>query len=321
MSILRSLCALSTSLMLVQARRLAGYRHEAFDVQIRQAEPLDVSAAVATPASVLTVITPSSGASPVEVTSQSQIVTTYIPQFTLCDLPPVGFFPLSRPTTIPSTAPYRNYSMTIPPGNGTCTTIYETTATMVCATVLSDLITSYTVTKCPQDITFSTQLGYVLATPTATANATARYPTGTYGNSTAQITPGPVIKTLTTYFIAPWQQLTTAGPPKDVDLKVCATLANGTENCVREYQIWKTSLVTVNATSTLSVNFSTTIAGPSQLIVETFVANITKTLVTYSMSTTIEKEYVTESETTEVVSRAISTGPTVYQTQTVKQVS
>jgi hypothetical protein len=126
---------------------------------------------------------------------------------------------------------------------------------------------------------------------------------------------------LTTYFIAPWQQLTTAGPPEDVDLKVCATLANGTENCVREYQIWKTSLVTVNATSTLSVNFSTTIAGPSQLIVETFVANITKTLVTYSMSTTIEKEYVTESETTEVVSRAISTGPTVYQTQTVKQVS
>ena len=320
MSLMRSLCALSTSLMLVQARRLAGYRHEAFDVQIRQAGPLDVSA-VATPASVLTVITPSPGASPVEVTSQSQIVTTYIPQFTLCDLPPVGFFPLSRPTTIPSTAPYRNYSMTIPPGNGTCTTIYETTATMVCATVLSDLITSYTVTKCPQDITFSTQLGYVLATPSATANTTARYPTGTYGNSSALITPGPVIKTLTTYFIAPWQQLTTAGPPEDVDLKVCATLANGTENCIREYQIWKTSLVTVNATSTLSVNFSTTIAGPSQLIVETFVANITKTLVTYSMSTTIEKEYVTESETTEVISKAISTGPTVYQTQTVKEVS
>ena len=79
--------------------------------------------------------------------------------------------------------------------------------------------------------------------------------------------------------------------------------------------------MTVNATSTLSVNFSTTIAGPSPLIVETFVANITKTLVTYSMSTTIEKEYVTESETTEVISKAISTGPTVYQTQTVKEVS
>jgi hypothetical protein len=320
MSLLRALCALSTFLVLIQARRLAGYRHEAFDVQVRQAEPTDVSA-LATPASVLTVITPSPGASLVEVTSQSQIVTSYIPQFTLCDLPPVGFFPLSRPTTIPSTAPWSNFSMTIPPGNGSCTTIYKTTETMVCATVLSDLVTDYTVTKCPQDITFSTQLGYVLATPTATANRTVLSPTGTYANSSSLITPGPVIKTLTTYFIAPWQQLVTAGPPEDVDLKVCADLANGTENCIREYQIWKTSLVTVNATSTLSVNFSTTIAGPSQLIVETFVANITKTLVTYSMSTTIEKEYVTESRTTETASRAVSTGPTVYQTLTVEEAS
>lgn len=289
-------------------------------MQVRQAEPVDVSALEA-PTEVLTVITPSPGASTVEVTSQSQIVTTYIPQFTLCDLPPVGFFPVSRPTTIPSTAPYSKYSMTIPPGNGSCTTIYKTTETMVCATVLSNLITDYTVTKCPQDITFSTQLGYVLATPTATGNSTVRSPTGTYVNSSSLITAGPVIKTLTTYFIAPWQQLVTAGPPEDVDLKVCALLANGTENCIREYQIWKTSLVTVNATSTLSVNFSTTIAGPSQLIVETFVANITKTLVTYSMSTTIEKEYVTESRTTEIASRAVSTGLTVYQTQTVEEAS
>ena len=205
--------------------------------------------------------------------------------------------------------------MTIPPGNGTCETIYKTTATMVCATTLSDLTTTYTISKCPQDVTFSTQYGYVLATPTATANVTSN---STYG---AMITPAPSIRTLTTFFLAPWQQLTTAGPPEDVDLKVCATLANGTVNCVREYQIWKTSLLTINATSTISVNFSTTIAGPSQLIVETFVANITKALVTYSMSTTIEKEYVTESETTDIQSRAISTLPTVYQTRTVKKAS
>jgi hypothetical protein len=147
-SLLRSLCALLISVVLVQARRVAGYRHEAFDVQFRQAEPMDVSS-MATPAGVLTVITPSPGASPVEVTSQSQIVTTYIPKFTLCDLPLVGFFPLSRPTTISSTTPCRNYSMTIPPGNGTCTTIYKATETMVCATVLSDLIKTYTVSKCP----------------------------------------------------------------------------------------------------------------------------------------------------------------------------
>jgi hypothetical protein len=314
MTFSRSLCALSALLLLVQARRLPAYVHEAIELQVRQADSTDVSAE-ATQAGVLTIITPSPGAVPVPVTEQSQIVTTYIPQFTLCDLPPVGFFPVPRPTTISSDAPFRNYSMTIPPGKGTCETIYKTTATTVCATTLSDLTTAYTISKCPQDVTFSTQYGYVLATPTAAANSTGN---SSYG---AMITPAPSIRALTTFFLAPWQQLITAGPPEDVDLKVCATLANGTVNCVREYQIWKTSLLTINATSTISVNFSTTIAGPSQLIVETFVANITKALVTYSMSTTMELQYVTEALTTEVASRVMSTEPTVYQTQTVEKVS
>jgi hypothetical protein len=320
MTLSRSLCALSALVLLAQARRLPAYRHEAFELEVRQAEPTGVSA-LATQAGVLTIITPSPGAVPVSVTEQSQIVTTYIPQFTLCDLPPVGFFPVTRPTTLSSNAPFRNISMTIPPGNGTCETIYKTTATMVCATTLSDLTTTYTISKCPQDVTFSTQYGYVIATPTATANLTGNSPTGTYGNGSAMITAAPSIRTLTTFFLAPWQQLTTAGPPEDVDLKVCATLANGTVNCVREYQIWETSLLTINATSTISVNFSTTIAGPSQLIVETFVANITKALVTYSMSTTMELEYVTEALTTETASRAVSTEPTVYQTKTVERAS
>ena len=320
MTFSRSLYALSALLLLVQARRLPAFRHEPFDLQALQADPTDVSA-LATHAGVLTIITPSPGAVPVPVTEQSQIVTTYIPQFTLCDLPPVGFFPVPQPTTVSSDAPFRNYSMTIPPGNGTCETIYKTTATMVCATTLGDLTTTYTISKCPQDVTFSTQYGYVIATPTATANLTGNSATGTYGNRSAMITAAPSIRTLTTFFLAPWQQLTTAGPPEDVDLKVCATLANGTVNCVREYQIWRTSLLTINATSTVSVNFSTTIAGPSQLIAETFVANITKALVTYSMSTTMELEYVTEALTTETASRAMSTEPTVYQTQTVERAS
>jgi hypothetical protein len=314
MTFSRLLCALPALLLLVQARRLPAHRHDSFDLQARQADPTDVSA-LATQAGVLTIITPSPGAVPVPVTEQSQIVSTYIPQFTLCDLPPAGFFPVPRPTTISSDAPFRNISMTIPPGNGTCETIYKTTATMVCATTLSDLTTTYTISKCPQDVTFSTQYGYVLATPTAAANLTGN---STYG---AMITPAPSIRTLTTFFLAPWQQLITAGPPEDVDLKVCATLANGTVNCVREYQIWKTSLLTINATSTISVNFSTTIAGPSQLIVETFVANITKALVTYSMATTMELQHVTEALTTETASRAMSTEPTVYQTQTVERAS
>lgn len=179
--------------------------------------------------------------------------------------------------------------------------------------------TTYTVTKCPQEITFSTQYGYVLATPTASANLTGNSTTTPYGNSTALITAAPSIRTLTTYFIAPWQELTTAGPPQDVDLKVCATLANGTENCIREYQVWKTSLLTLTSTSTRSINFTTEIPGPSQLIVESFVANLTNIMTLYSMSATVEKQYVREQETTLSSERVMSTGPTVYQTRTVEE--
>lgn len=326
MAFLRSLYALSAVLLLAQARQLPGRRHEAFDIkQIRQADPVAISA-LATPTGVLTIITPSPGASPVQVTKQSQIVTSYVPEYTLCDLPPVGFFHISRPTTIPSTAPFKNYSMTIPPGNGSCTTIYRETATMVCATTLTDLTTTYPVTKCPQEITFSTQYGYVLATPTAHANSSGNWTngnwtTGTYGSALSLITPAPRIRTLTTYFIAPWQQLTTAGPPEDVDLKVCAMLSNGTENCVREYQVWQTSLLTINATTTTSVNFTTTIPGPSQLIIATYSANLTRVMQTFSMSTTVEMQYVIESVNTTTFSRTESTttGPTVYQTHTVEE--
>lgn len=319
MAFLRPLYALSAVLVLAEARRLPGHRHEAFDIkQIRQADPVSVSA-LATPTGVLAIITPSPGASPVQVTKQSQIVTSYIPEYTLCDLPPVGFFHVSRPSTIPSTAPFQNYSVTIPPGNGSCTTIFKETATMVCATTLTDLTTTYPVTKCAQDITFSTEYDFVLVTPTAHANSTGNWTASTYSNSSALVTPAPSIRRLTRYLLAPWQQLTTAGPPQDVDIKVCAKLSNGTENCIREYQVWKTSLVTTNETSTTSVNFTTEIAGPSQLIIATYSANLTKILQTVSMSTTIELEYVREYRFTDMVSRTASTGPTVYETHTVEE--
>lgn len=319
MAVLRSLYALSAVLLLSQARRLPGHRHEAFDIKkIRQADPVAISA-LATPTGVLTIITPSPGASPVQVTKQSQIVTSYIPQYTLCDLPPVGFSHLSRPSTIPSTAPFKNYSMTIPPGNGSCTTIFEETATMVCATTLTDLTTTYPVTRCAQDITFSTEYDFVLVTPTAHANSTGNRTTGTYSNTSALITPAPSIRRLTSYLIAPWQQLTSAGPPEDVDIKVCATLSNGTVNCIRRYQVWHTSLVTMNATSTTSVNFTTTIAGPSQLIIATYVANLTQFMQTVTMHQNITNTFISESLVTNSVNRTMSAGPTVFQTQTVEE--
>ena len=357
-------------------RKLHQHRHEAVKVGKRLAAP-----AMSTPAGVqasttaiLTYITPSPNASPVAVTTQSQIVTSFVPQFTLCELPPVEFFSIStlQISAHPTTAPYKNVSVSIPSGIGECTTIYSPTITMVCATVITALVDKYTVSECPQDITFSTEYGFVLVTPTSTLlpalpSANSGIPTllssisssyiialvgslPTSGNAGPQIvvsapissqtssnlfrrqvsvipttiTPGPSIETLTTYFMAPWTELTAGTPPTDVDLKVCRTFAaNDTTECIREYQVWSTSLVTLTATSVTSINISTTILGMSQILVETFVANVTEQLTTFSMSTTMDLEFQTEWTSTHSSSRTLSpsTGPIVYETLTVAYAS
>lgn len=318
MALLRSLAtvAFSSLLLLAKARRLPAHKHQALDLKLaRQDAPPQVSASATS--GVLTVITPSPGASPVQVTKQSQLVTTYVPQYTLCKLPPIDFYPMvPQPSAMPTTAPYKNYSISIPPGNSSCTTMYLQAETMVCATTLSDLTATYMITQCPQDITFSTRFGYTLATPTGSSDTAAATGTGLYplGNATAMITPAPTIQTLTTYYLAPWQELTSAGPPADVDLKICSALANGTEQCVRQYEVWQTSLVTSVGTTYSAYNFTTSIGGPSQFIVETFVANVTELMATISMSTTMALEYSTEIETTSTSTRSVSTGPTVTQT-------
>ncbi|KAK5133486.1 hypothetical protein LTR08_007728 [Meristemomyces frigidus] len=328
----RAIHALAVLVLVAEAHRMP-YKLEAAGVHRRQyGAPAGVSAsATSLPSGVITLITPSPGASPVTVTKQSQIVTTYVPQFTLCELPPIAFFSVSPAQSArPTAAPYQNYSISISPGNGSCTTIYSETETMVCDTTLTGLVTTYPVTNCAQEITFSSQYGYTLATPTPTANVSsnATYPfsNGTYSVTnpagSAMVTPAPTIETLTTYYLAPWQELTAATAPSDVIKKVCQTLANGTMECITEYQVWHTSLVTQTATSTISLNISTTISGPSQLIIwETFVANVTEHMTTFSMTTTMETEYQTEWTTTHKSSASMSTAPTVFETLTVEEAS
>ena len=381
MALVRSILALILSSLIITTsarhgppRRVHQHRHEAVKVGKRQpAPPLagpppGVMASTTASTDVLTYITPSPSASPVAVTSQSQIVTSYVPQFTLCELPPIEYFSVSPPSLSahPSTAPYQNYSVSIPPGRGNCTTIYSPTITMVCATTLTALLDKITVSECPQDITFSTEYGYVIVTPIAAPSSTSLLASSNSSSLSASasspssvstsrsdftskgvsassgvsissnllrrqassipttITPGPSIETLTTYYLAPWTELTAGTPPTDVDLKVCRTFAaNDTTECVREYQVWSTSLVTMTTTSVTSINISTTIHGMSQVLVETFVANVTEQLTTFSMSTTMDLEFQTEWTTTHSANRTMSTstGPTVYETLTVAYAS
>lgn len=295
--------------VLGDARKLAFPQHEALNVKNRRQVPNTPAQAPAVPTQppVLTTVYPSPGGSPINITEQSQIFTSYVPQFTLCELPPIAAFPVT--TSVPSSPPYLSYTFSPGPGNGSCTTIYSATPSMVCATQFTDLTTTYTVSQCNQDITFSTQYGYTLVTPTPTSLAAVQET----ANSLTLITPAPSIETLTTYFLAPWQDFTSAGPPADVDYKICSVLANGTESCVLEYYKWKTSLLTLTSTVVTSINLTTTIPGPAQLLVETFVANITGTATAFSMSTTMELETSTLSETTDSSTRALSTATsTVY---------
>ena len=282
--------------------------------------------------SILTQVTPSPGADVVAITKQSQVVTSYVPQFTLCALPPLAEV-LVTPIPTTTTAPYKNFTTSAPSGVGSCTTIYSSTVSTVCATVLTGLADRYTVSKCDQDITFSSNYGFALATaaPTiiypngtissnATTNGTLYAMNATTAALASTITPPPTIQTLTTYFIAPWQQLTSAGPPRDVDLKICATYENGTRECLLEFFEWVTTTTSQVVTTQTVINLTTTIAGPSQLIVETLVANITDAMTTYSLATALQLQYTTELETTSTVSRTgavLSTGPTVYETRTV----
>lgn len=76
--------------------------------------------------------------------------------------------------------------------------------------------------------------------------------------------------------------------------------------------------------TTTAINLTTTIQGPSQVIVETFVANITDYQTTFSLQTDMVMEYTTLVETTSTAIRSVggvSTGPTVYRTLTVEQAS
>ena len=329
MGLIRSLLALAISIYAIEARLGQHYRHSAAHNQRRQVGASVMVAATSPLGSgIIAIITPSAGAAPVTVTSQSQSVTSYVAQFTLCELP---FAITPMPSVILSTPRYRNIS-TQASSTDSCSTIYSPTVTLVCATTLTGLASKIPVTDCAQNVTFSSEYGYILVTPTLTPSALPASTNMAIFNATgvsnsslaAMITPPPAIQTLTTYFIAPWAELTAGTAPSDVTRKVCTTFANGTHECIETIEVWRTSLVTQAATSTISLDFTATVHGPSQMIVlETFVANITELLTTVELRTSVETEYVTEIEVTVTVTAgaSASTAPTVHQTRTVEDVS
>lgn len=139
-----------------------------------------------TPITTYTVITPSLSASPVAVTSLGQIVTSYIPQMTLCAID-------STSSSVP-TQWLNNSGSALAKRTATsdCTTSYSTTLLNVCATTLQGLGSTIAITACDQIVTFSSQFGYSLIPASTTTSSFD----GT-GVAQTTITAPPSINTLT----------------------------------------------------------------------------------------------------------------------------
>lgn len=267
----------------------AGFRHDVVDASNqyeKRLDPIVVQHTVTEKCPVPkptthSLVYPSPDATAVEITTQSQVVTTYVPEMTWCVGSPVAFNPLS-------TAPYLNstgYGI-ITAGTGRCETVFVPSETTVCATTLTGIGSKITVTDCDQEITFSTQYGFTLETPTPV----------TTGSSL--ITPAPTVKRMRTFFLAPWQSLTAGDTPSDVDIKICTVHADESLECMRYQEVWEIVVVTKTLTTQREVQLTTTVTGPGTLIVETMKAIITDTIETVDLSTTLLLETEIESEST-----------------------
>ncbi|KAF2839171.1 hypothetical protein M501DRAFT_1057462 [Patellaria atrata CBS 101060] len=250
--------------------------------------------------------TPSPSATPIPITQQSQVETSFIPQITMCVLPPIAFFEGSFVNTNTMGSPYLNYSMSIPDVPGTCTTVYTSTSTTLCATVLSGLISRETVSDCDQTITFSSQYGYWLETPSRAQN----WPMDT-------ITPMLTIHTLITYYMAPWQELTTAAPPTDVSAKICDKPMDGTQTCVSQREVWEVQMVTLTSVYASEIDLTTRLPGPATFLIETFHLELTKTVTTITLSTTLYLNYEVEQVS---ISRSTITPTTIVPSVSINMI-
>ncbi|PVI02355.1 hypothetical protein DM02DRAFT_589739 [Periconia macrospinosa] len=293
-----------------------GFRHEAVEASNQQPEKrldpilmnstqnLEQCAATISSPTVYSTLYPSPNASAVEITTQSQTVTSFIPEMTWCVGPPIGFIPILN-------APYANQSAeyeTIIAGTGHCETVYVPTTTTVCATTLTGIATKVTVSECDQEITFSSECGFTL-------EAAASAPTQTTA-SNSLITPAPIVRKMMTYWIAPWQSLTAGDTPSDVDMKICKVLDDDELECTRIQEVWEVIIVTRTTTSTHDVQLTTTVSGPGTLIVETMKIHVTDTIETVDLSTSLLLESEIETESTSKSKKLVTRSESDKEPQT-----
>jgi hypothetical protein len=274
-----------------------------------------------TPAPTYTTITPSPSAIPIEITAQSQVVTTYFKEAVWC----VG--PALYRSLLPG-APFTNGSANyteIAEGTGSCSTLYSAAPTTVCATTITGLASRVTVTECDQEVSFSSENGFSMVTPTPSTVWTSVGDDVNGSASPVTITAAPTLQRLVTYWLAPWQSLTAGGVPSSVDVKICTldTPDAGRRTCQRYREVWEVVVVTSTSTTSRAVELLTTLSGPGTLVVQTTKSYITDTVVTVDLSTTLllETEREVESTSVSVLQREVSTQSVPTPTETRRSTS
>ncbi|KAH8759769.1 hypothetical protein BGZ57DRAFT_957077 [Hyaloscypha finlandica] len=208
------------------------------------------------------------------LTSQGMIVSSIIPLYEVCNTPG--------------------------PDASSCSTVFETIVTTTCSAVLTYAFTKSTISDCSQNITFSTQSSYSLATATVSATMTPAPEDQPHSVTT-------YVQSIVSYYIAPWQSLA-ANTLSNVTVLVCQHDFSGNSTCTTIQEVWvvHTESVPVITTSTLII--STTLASPAVLLLGP-TESITATAGPLYVSTEIVYSSMTPNATT-----SISTIPEISTT-------
>jgi hypothetical protein len=223
-------------------REIAAQATPALNVTTHEPIPIQTSINWTT-TTVYTVVTPSPDASPITITRQGQWITTYQPEVTYCPLPTsnIGpspakrqlFVPLYNATNISSNLPTAVYRPT-----STCSTLYRASITPICRSTLRPIGgLPITVSKCDQDVTFSSDHGITTDFTGGRAN----------------------VRVLTTKYHATWSSLLTGVPSGTVTADVCDSYGK----CTTYLERWGVSSTPVVTTSTSIVSVYQTASGVS----------------------------------------------------------
>ena len=204
---------------------------------------------------------------------QEQIVTSYIRPLTTSthtspSLPSVTLPSVSFTSSAHSNAS-RHHRLSLRQPSNSSSYSYATTITLICHTTLSPFAPALIpITTCHQSITFSSEHGYSLIPPNATAlllaNATTLPSNRTdtehrlQPRAAAAAASGDV-ETLTTYYVASWN-VSSAGavPTGSVVVKVC-----NQGGCETRTEVWSVSPSVVVGPRVSSLEFESAVTGVS----------------------------------------------------------